>query len=113
MLSGIGQRFAGRANLLGEPAHVVGVGEHFLDDVPGLGDAAGPGQRRDVPERAQAEGARAAGQSVPAVWLGRTRVSWLIPSRVARNGGSVGPANLTRGINSSDASRVSPPRRWT
>ena len=65
----VAQRLAGRADLLGEQAHVVGVGEHLFEDVPALIDAAGPGQRLDVPERAQVERALAAGQPVRAVGL--------------------------------------------
>jgi hypothetical protein len=35
------QRIADRADLLGEQAHVVGVGEHLLEDVPAFIDAGG------------------------------------------------------------------------
>jgi hypothetical protein len=55
------QRIADRADLLAQQAHVVGVGEHLLEDVPAFIDAGGPGQRLHVPERVQVERALAGG----------------------------------------------------
>src|ERR1700734_2805851 len=65
-LGEIAERLARVAYLLREQAQVVAVGEHLLEDAPGLVRAAGPGQGLDVPERAEAEGALAVGDAVVA-----------------------------------------------
>ena len=117
-LGEVAQCLASGADLLGEQAHVVGVGEHLFENVPALIDAAGPGQRLHVPERAQVERALAAGQAVRTVGLvapDQAIADQLLADpvqggqepRVARQ------ANLTSGITSSDASSVVPPRYWT
>src|SRR5215467_7029979 len=55
---------AGGVDLLREQAQVVGVGEHLLEDQPGLLQPSGPSQRVDVPERAQRERTLIPGQAV-------------------------------------------------
>jgi hypothetical protein len=54
------------ADLLRVQAEVVGVGEHLLEDGPGFLQPAGPGERLDVPERAEVEGALTVGDTVVA-----------------------------------------------
>src|ERR1700733_1084295 len=49
------QRLTRGTNLLGVEPQVVGVGEHLLEDGPGLLDPSRPGERLDVPERAEVE----------------------------------------------------------
>src|SRR5437763_10320985 len=58
------ERLAGWADLLGVEPEVIRVGEHLLEGQPGLVDAAGAGQRLDVPERTDREGALIALQAV-------------------------------------------------
>src|SRR5262245_61930403 len=60
----VAQLLPGAADLLGVQAQVVGVGEHLLEDQPRLIQPPRAGQRVDVPERAQREGALVAGQPV-------------------------------------------------
>ncbi len=55
---------AGERDLLGVETHVVGVGQHLLEDHPGPVELTGAGERVDVGERAQREGALGAAQTV-------------------------------------------------
>ncbi len=63
----VSQGLAGRSDLLGIQADVVGVGEHLLEHQPSLGHPARAGERFDVPERAQVERAFVSVQTVAAV----------------------------------------------
>ena len=65
----VAQGLPGRADLLGEEADVVGEREHLLEDITALADAAGPGQRLDVPKGAEIERALLAVDPVGAVGL--------------------------------------------
>src|SRR6266851_8466990 len=60
----VSQRLSRRANLLGVEPEMVGVGEHLFEDHPSLPDSAGPGERLDIPERAQVERALAVGDPI-------------------------------------------------
>jgi hypothetical protein len=60
----VAQLLAGGADLLGEEADVVGVGEHLVEGVVHLLVPPGAGQGVDVQEAAQREGALAAAQAV-------------------------------------------------
>src|SRR4029079_109519 len=56
-LGEVSQLFAAGADLFGEQAEMVGVGQHLLERQPGLVQPAGPGEGVDVHEGAQREGA--------------------------------------------------------
>lgn len=108
-LGEVPQRLTRGADLLGVEPEMVRVGEHLLEDCPGLLDPPGPGERLDVPERAEVEGAFAAvdpvvaGDGVPV----DEAVGGEFGADAVKRGqdrGSVGPANFTSGITSTDAS---------
>src|SRR5215216_2889644 len=56
-LGEVAQLLPGLADLLGVQAQVVGVGEHLLEDQPGLLQASRTGQRIHIPEGTDREGA--------------------------------------------------------
>jgi signal transduction histidine kinase len=62
----VAQRLSGGADLLGVKTEMVGVGEHFLEDGPGFLEPPGAGERLDIPERAEVEGALTVGDTVVA-----------------------------------------------
>src|SRR5207342_2874894 len=53
----VAERLPRRPDLLGVEAEVVGVGEHLLEGETRLVESAGAGERLDVPEGADREGA--------------------------------------------------------
>src|SRR3954470_2307471 len=63
-LGEVAELLAGRPDLLGVQAEVVGVGLHLLERQAGVVEPAGAREGLDVPERADREGALVAPQAV-------------------------------------------------
>src|SRR5690242_1784841 len=109
----VAERLAGRPDLLGVEAEVVGIGQHLLEGQAGLVQVPGPGHRLHVPERADRERALLALEPVrrglDVVAVDEAIGDKLLADRVQGRepAGSRGAMNLVSGISSTDASSTS------
>jgi hypothetical protein len=67
-LGEVAELLAGGSDFFGVEAEVVGVGEHLVERETRVVEAAGAGERFDVPEAADREGALVAAEPVGEAW---------------------------------------------